>query len=63
MNLIKNNIMKFTQEELKDLITGIRFQIDECEKNITHYDNDVRVLFETKRNRLYDLWKKLEQND
>jgi hypothetical protein len=55
--------MDFTKEEIEILISGIRLQIDECDKNRTHYDPTVRELFNNKSEKLYLLWKKLEQPD
>ena len=49
-----------TDEEIKFLIIGIRLQIDECEKQLCNYDPDVRNIYEEKKRKLYDLWKKLE---
>lgn len=49
-----------TDEEIKFLIIGIRLQIDECEKQHCNYDPDVRNIYEEKKRKLYDLWKKLE---
>jgi len=54
--------MDFTKKELEILIIGIRLQLDECTKNKTHYDNDIRVIYIKKEKELYELWKKLEQN-
>ena len=49
-----------TEEEIKFLIIGVRLQIDECEKQLHHYDPDIRNIYEKKKKELYELWQKLE---
>lgn len=49
-----------TREERKFLIIGVRLQIDECEKQLHHYDPDIRNIYEEKKKKLYAIWQKLE---
>jgi len=51
-----------SEEEIKFLIIGVRLQIDECEKQLHNYDPDVRNIYEEKKKKLYNIWKKLETN-
>lgn len=50
-----------TKEDIKYLIIGIRLQLDECDKQDSNYDINIRNIYHDKRKILYDLWKKIEK--
>ena len=54
---------QLTSKEKALLEIGVQLQIDECNKQLTNYDHQVRKLYEAKRETLYKLWKKIDENN